>query len=315
MITVCGEAVADLVAQPDGDFRAYPGGSPANVAVALARLGEPVALLARLGHDVFGRRMRAHVEAGGVRTDYLVEADEPSTLAVATFDADARASYDFWTAGAADWQWSDADLAGHPTPETTALHTGSLASWTPPGDAALLRLFARERAAGRVTLSYDPNVRPGLVRDREHFAAAVERFVARSDVVKVSDEDLDFLHPGLDPVEVAHRWLRLGARLVVVTRGPRGATAVRGDDVVDRPAPRVVVADTVGAGDTFTAALLHALAVHGRLGPSPAQRLADAGVDELGRCLTVAATAAALTCQRPGCDPPTADELSRHLSG
>lgn len=315
MITVCGEAVADLVVQPDGDFRAYPGGSPANVAVALARLGEPVALLARLGHDVFGRRMRAHVEASGVAADYLVDAAGPSTLAVATVDEQARASYDFWTEGAADWQWSDADLAGHPTPETTAFHTGSLASWTPPGDAALLHLFARERAAGRVTLSYDPNARPGLVRDRDRFVAAVERFVALADVVKVSDEDLEFLRPGADPVDVARGWLRLGARLVVITRGPEGATAVRGDDVVHRPAPRVEVVDTVGAGDTFTAGLLHALAVQGRLGSDPQQRLAGADPDELGHCLTVAATAAALTCQRPGCDPPTADELARSLSG
>lgn len=315
MITVCGEAVADLVAQPDGDYRAFPGGSPTNVAVALARLGDPVALLARLGPDVFGRAMRAHVERSGVRADLLVDASEPSTLAVASFDAAARARYDFWTQGAADWQWSEADLAGHPAPGTTCFHTGSLASWTPPGDAALLRLFDRERAAGRITLTYDPNARPSLMGDRGRARDDVERFVALADVVKVSDEDLEFLHPGDDPVDVARRWLALGARLVVITRGPDGATAVRGAGVVDRPAPRVVVVDTVGAGDTFTAGLLHALAVRDRLGADPEARLEGAGLDELGDCLTVAATAAALTCQRAGCDPPTAVELDRALAG
>lgn len=315
MITVCGETVADLVLSPDGSLRAHPGGSPANVAVALARLGEPVALLARLGADVFGRRMRAHLEASGIATDHLVDAAEPSTLAVATVDADARASYDFWTAGAADWQWSDADLADHPTPGTTAFHTGSLASWTAPGDAALLRLFARERTAGRVTLTYDPNVRPSLVGNRDRVVSTVERFVALADVVKASDEDLALLHPGVDPVDAARGWLRLGARLVVVTRGPRGATAVRGADVVDRAAPQVDVVDTVGAGDAFTAGLLHALAGAARLGTDPGRRLAEASADELGHCLTVATTAAALTCQRAGCNPPTAAELARRLSG
>ena len=170
MITVCGETVADLVAQPDGDYRAYPGGSPANVALALARLGETTTFAGRLGPDVFGRRMRDHLVSNGVDPRHLVEAAQPSTLAVVSFDDQRRATYDFWTDGTADWQWSDGDLAQHPAGGVVAFHTGSLASWTAPGDAALAHLFARGRAAGTCTLSYDPNVRPAPARRRRRRA-------------------------------------------------------------------------------------------------------------------------------------------------
>ena len=311
MITVCGETVADLVAQDDGDLRAYPGGSPANVAVALARLGEATSLAARLGPDVFGRRMRSHLADNGVDPRHLVEAPEPSTLAVVSFDDQRRASYDFWTQGTADWQWSDAELAAHPGPGVVAWHTGSLASWTPPGDAAIRRLLERVRASGACTLSYDPNVRPLLLGDADAARASIEAMVALAHVVKVSDEDLAWLCPGEDVAAVALRWAGLGPGLVVVTLGPDGALAARPgrETVVRASAPQVDLVDTVGAGDTFTAGLLHALHAHSALGPDPLGRLSALSDDDLSGVLERAAKAAALNCTREGCDPPTRAEL------
>jgi fructokinase len=311
VITVCGETVADLVAQADGDYRAYPGGSPANVALALARLGEPTTFAGRLGPDVFGRRMRAHLTSNGVDPRHLVEATQPSTLAVVSFDEQRRASYDFWTDGTADWQWSDGDLAVHPAPGAVAFHTGSLASWTPPGDAALRHLFARTRAAGACTLSYDPNVRPRLLGDADTARRSIEGMVALAHVVKVSDEDLAWLCPGEDVADVARSWVDLGPGLVVVTLGPDGSVAARPGrhELVRRPAPAIDLVDTVGAGDTFSGALLHALHQQDALGSDPLARLASLTDNALGAVLVRAARAAALTCTREGCDPPTLAEL------
>ncbi len=314
MITVCGEAVADLVAQSDGDYRAYPGGSPANVALALARLGEDTTFAGLLGPDVFGCRMREHLTSNGVDPRHLVQASQPSTLAVVSFDAQRRASYDFWTEGTADWQWSDADLAGHPAPGVVAFHTGSLASWTPPGNAALAHLFARVRAAGTCTLSYDPNVRPRLLGEVAAARSGIEAMVGLAHVVKVSDEDLAWLCPGEAVDDIARAWVELGPGLVVVTLGPDGALAARPGSVgvVRRPAPAIELVDTVGAGDTFTAGLLHALSAYDALGTDPLRRLADLSDDDLGGVLARAAKAAALNCTKEGCDPPTRAELDAH---
>lgn len=315
MISVVGEVVADLVEQADGGFLAHPGGSPANVALALARLGHDVALLARFGPDVFARRARAHLAASGVGLAAAVDAVQPSTLAVASLDEQGRAAYDFWTEGTADWQWTDAELAPALGPRVRALHTGSLASWTPPGAAAVQRLLRRAHDEGRTTVSYDPNVRPSLLGSPESARPLVEPDVALAHVVKASDEDLAWLYPGLSAGAAASHLLALGPALVVVTLGADGALARRGADEVRVPAPTVPVADTVGAGDTFTAGLLHALAAGDRLGPDPLARLAAMPVEELGSVLRVAAAAAAVTCSRHGCDPPTAAELTEYLSG
>jgi fructokinase len=312
MITVCGEVVVDLVPQSDGDYRAFPGGSPANVAVALARLGQPTSLLARLGPDMLARRVRDHLSTNGVGLEAVVDAAEPATLAVVALDAQGRATYDFWLRGAADWQWTDAELAPHPGADCAALHTGSLASWTGPGDRAIAAMLRRTRQQDACTLSFDPNVRPDLLGDPEVARPVVESLVATAHVVKASDEDLAWLWPGRDATDVAREWAATGPGLVVVTLGAEGALAVRpGDDeVVRRAAPTVAVVDTVGAGDTFTAGLLHGLAGLGALGASPLVRLATLSAADLAGVVDLACRAAALTCTRAGCDPPSAAELA-----
>ena len=313
MIAVLGEAVVDLVetAEP-GLYRAHPGGSPLNVAVGLARLGHPTALLARLSQDAFGRMFRSHLAASGVDLGHLVEASQPSTLAVASLDPAGAATYDFWVEGTADWQWTPAELAG-PLPDgVVALHTGSMALEVPPGAGVVADLVRREHERGQVTISYDPNVRLARLGPREPALHRVEELVGLSDVVKVSADDLAWLLPAEEPAAVARRWAKAGPALVVVTLGAAGAVgATAGGVEQHRPAPPVDVVDTVGAGDAFASGLLGWLADRGALGPAGRAALAGLDRDAVAEMLDRAALVAALTCARPGADPPTRAEVEQ----
>ncbi|MEN3359051.1 MAG: fructokinase [Mycobacteriales bacterium] len=311
MIAVLGEAVVDLVEQEQQVYRAHPGGSPLNVAVGLGRLGRPTVLHARLGADAFGPMFRRHLAASGVDASGLVAAAEPSTLAVATIGPDGAATYDFWTAGTADWQWTAAELAGVPGPGAIALHTGSMALEVEPGASAIRTLLRRERDRGAVTICYDPNVRLARRGPVEAGGAEVRATVALSDLVKVSADDLAWLHPDRDPQEVALRWVGGGGpALVVVTLGAAGAVAVTTGGVHRQvPAPPVDVVDTVGAGDAFMSGLLDALAATGALGAGSRRALAGLTPADLDDLLAHACLVAAVTCTRAGADPPTRADL------
>ncbi|MFN8109416.1 MAG: carbohydrate kinase [Thermoleophilia bacterium] len=307
-VTVIGEALIDLVADPSGaGFTAHPGGSPYNVAVGLARLGVPTSLMARLGDNAFGRLLRSHAEAEGVDLGPAARAAEPTTLAVVTLDARAHATYDFYLTGTADWQWTGSELAAFP-PDTAVLHFGSVAAWMPPGDAHVVDLARRVKAAGSALVSYDPNVRPGLLGDPASARARIERCVAQAHLVKTSAEDLAWLYPDTPADAVAADWLARSPTVVVVTDGPEGASLHRsGAAPVRRPGITVAVADTVGAGDSFTSAMLASLLGRGvddpgRLVGCPEGVLIDA-VDDAIR-------ASAWTCGRAGADPPTAADLA-----
>ncbi|WP_327673559.1 carbohydrate kinase family protein [Kitasatospora sp. NBC_00458] len=286
---VIGECVADVVRTDGAPDTVHPGGSPANVAYGLARLGTPTALLTQLGDDPYGRLIRAHLESAGVTVLTGPAGGVRTPSAVVGIDGEGRARYTFDI----DWTLPAGELP-HPPGH---LHIGSIAAVTEPGAAAVLALVERWR--GRAGVSYDPNVRPALLGDRADAVRRVERCVALSDLVKASDEDLGWLYPGRDPEEAARHWLGLGPATVAVTRGPDGAFALTADGRrVEVPARAVEVADTVGAGDSFMAALLHA-------------RHGGAGLDE---ALTRAAAAAALTVARPGANPPDAAELAEALA-
>jgi fructokinase len=315
VIAVLGEAIVDLVQQPDGDFRPFPGGSPVNVAVSLGRLGRPTRMYARISGDAFGPMFRAHLAESDVDVGGLVAATEPSTLAVATIAADGGASFDFWSNGTADWAWTPEELAGPLPAGTLALHTGSLALEVQPGRDVIMDLLRREDQRGAVTISYDPNIRLAKRGPRPAAAAAIEAAAALAGIVKVSKEDLAWLHPGADPADVAARWLALGPALVVVTLGGDGCLAVAaGGTRVRLPARQVTVVDTVGAGDAFTAGLLDALATAALLGPDTRARLAAVTPDTLRTALDHAVTVAAYTCTRPGADPPRRVDLLRFLA-
>lgn len=305
MIVVCGEALVDLVpVAAGGPYAARPGGSPANVAVGLGRLGHEVALLARLSTDPFGRLLRDHLSASSVDLAAAVAAPEPTTLAVVSLDEAGQADYAFYVAGAADGGW---DLAQLPAalPDGAALHvSGSLALAVPSMGDALEALLERER--GRRVLALDPNVRPLLVSDGPALRARLDRWLALVDLVKVSDEDLAWLAPGEPVEEIARRWRARGPAVVVVTRGGKGVHALGPAGAVDLPARPVEVADTVGAGDSFMGGLLAALAERGLLGRAALDALEEA---DLVATLGFAAEVAAVTCSRPGADPPWRSEL------
>ena len=309
MIAVIGEALIDLVEAGDDEPRlARPGGSPYNVALGLARLGQPAFFVGRISHDPLGTVLRNHALRSGVDLSLCVEAHEPTTVALVELGADGGARYRFGVDGTADFRWTEAELAGVPA-GVAAVHFGSLASWLGPGDVAIARRVEALRGAG-AAVTYDPNIRPHLQPDAAQARAQVERALPLAHLVKTSEEDLEYLYPG-EPVEaVAQGWLTRGPRLVVVTCGGAGVLAATADGGrVARGPVQVEVVDTVGAGDAFMSGLLDALARQGRLSPDG---IAAGDPTALGEVLDHAGLVAAITCSRAGANPPRRGELDAY---
>lgn len=304
-ILVVGESLVDVVPDRNGHPQDLPGGSPANVAITLGRLGRDVRLVTVLGDDARGRLVRSWLEASQV----TVLAQEPgsgrTSSAAVTLDESGAATYVF------DLAW---DLGEVPQEDCDVFHVGSIATVLAPGADVVLDAVRAHH--GRALISLDPNARPALTPDREAAVARVEELVALAGVVKVSDEDLEWLHPEHHPVATATRWATLGPGLVVVTRGGEGAVAVRPDGTaLEVPGVPVVVADTVGAGDTFSGVLIDtllALGVSGAGGADALRALSDRDVLDV---VTTAAIGAAVTVSRPGADPPDRAELTAALGG
>lgn len=290
--TVVGEALVDVVVPPDGQPRRSPGGSPLNVAVGLSRLGVGTSLLTEVGDDDAGRLVLEHARASGVEVDESsVVPGRPTSTATARLDEHGAASYSFdlrWTLGPRTL--SDG---------ATGLHVGSLGTALRPGRDSVLDLLGRATQAGTL-VSFDPNARPTLTPDAEQAWQDVLEVASSAELVKLSDEDLAFLQPGSTVTEAATRLLGGRTRLVVVTAGGTGAIAVTARDEVEVLSRAVGVVDTVGAGDSFMAALLAAVSEHG---------LEELGTERLERYLTAAHEAAAITVSRRGADPPRRDEL------
>ncbi|MFD7674644.1 carbohydrate kinase family protein [Streptomyces anulatus] len=302
-LLVVGECVADIVRLPDQTARVHPGGSPANVAYGLARLGHRAVLLTQLGPDGNGRLIREHLASGGVdvRTD---GSTAPTPSAAVTLDGSGQAGYAF------DVSWTLAPVAVEPAP--VHVHTGSIGAVVEPGSTTVLDIVRAARATA--TVSYDPNVRPALMGDHAAAVRRVEECVGLSDLVKASDEDLEWLYPGEDPERVAARWLGHGPAVVLVTRGGAGALAVLPGGPITVQAPEVDVVDTVGAGDAFMSGTLHALAAHGLLGPGARDRLHAVDRGTVTDVLRHAVASAAVTVSRAGANPPGADELREALA-
>lgn len=313
VFAVIGEALIDLVdSGRDGiACTVRPGGSPLNVAVGLARLGQPVTFLGRFSRDPFGTVLRNHASRSGVDLSLAVRDSQPSTIALLDM-AGGVARYEFSVDATVDFQWSDGELTHLPS-SVGWVHFGSLASWLPPGDAAISRRVAALRATAEVIVSYDPNVRPALQPDAALARAQVEGALRQAHVVKASAEDLQWLY-GLEPVEsVARRWLGTGPDLVVITRGGDGVAAfTAAAEPLEQPVYPAPAIDTVGAGDAFTAGLLDAAA---RRGITSAAQLPELLRPQLLACvLADAALVAGLTCTRPGADPPRRAEVAAELA-
>jgi fructokinase len=311
VIVICGEALIDFtlarVGKAEG-YRAHPGGSPYNVAVGLGRLEVRVAFLGRISQDFFGERLRQNLRDNGVDVRYVREGREPSTLAFVHAPKGAEPQFAFYGEGTADRRLRPEDVPAAFPADVHALHFGSISLVLEPAATTLEGVMRREH--GRHLVSLDPNVRPGLIADRDAYRARLEGWVRAADVVKVSRADLSWLYPE-DPVErIAERWKGLGPALVVVTLGREGAEGWGNAGMCRVPGMRVRVVDTVGAGDAFTSGLLAWVYRSDRLTRGGVERLST---DELAAALGYANRVAALTCTRAGADPPRRAEVDAEI--
>jgi fructokinase len=311
-IVVAGDALVDMTptttVRGHLAYEPHPGGSCLNIAVGLARLDVPTAFLARLSTDAFGDLLRGHLAASGVQPTYLVETDDLTTLA-AVHLRDGQATYSFHAQGAADRGLLPEQLMT--LPPGAALHLGSISLVLEPVATTLEGLLLRE--SGHRVVSLDPNVRPGLIPDRERYLHRFEGWVPLADVLKLSEEDLAWLYPDRPQDEVVAGWHDAGVSLVVVTRGEKGAAASTSLASADAAAPAVTVVDTVGAGDAFMSGALAHLYERSLLNRDALQSLDAKGLAEM---LQAACLVAAATCTRAGAEPPRRRDLEVHsLSG
>ena len=301
-VTVVGESVLDVVYSRDGSRSQHAGGSPSNVAVGLARLGTPTTLVTEVGDDSAACVLLAHLANAGVRT-ISTRAGGRTAVATATLDDEGAARYSF------DIGWSLPRGTRLPEcgGEARHVHTGSIAVYLEPGGRAVEDLITEAMASH--TVSFDPNIREALIGPHAITVDRTEWFVARSDIVKASEEDLAWLYPGTDCGSIATFWSGLGPRLVVVTLGARGSLVRTGDATFEVAPFFVEVVDTVGAGDSYMAALIDGLATGGFLGATGLLRRGPVSADAMQAIVARASLAAAITVSRRGANPPTSIEL------
>jgi len=309
MFVVCGEALMDVFAHgetPSGlALDARIGGSPFNVALGLARLAQPVCFFGGMSRGFVGERLMRALRDEGVGTDTVVPLDAPTTLGLVGLDAQGVPSYSFYGEGCADRLLPHTALAQVPA-DARAIHFGSYTMVVEPVADTLRALVEREHR--RALIAYDPNIRLNVAPDLARWRDVLHWMTPRTHLLKVSEEDLALLHPASAPDELARQWIAQGVALVVITRGGEGAMAWTAQHHVTVPAAPSTLVDTVGAGDTFQAAMLTWLAEHDALSASALRHLGDTALTEL---LRFAAAAAAITCSRRGADLPRRPELPR----
>lgn len=304
VITVIGESLVDVIL--DSRSRAgdttYAGGSPLNVAVGTARLGLHTNLVTQFADDVYGRIIHDHLNSSAVHV--INDQNEQTSSAQAVIGSDGAASYSFSVGWSLD---ANAPQVLSGVQEAAHVHAGSIATMLPPGDQEALALVQAARM--HATVSYDPNCRPAICPDISAARRQAELFVAASDVVKASDEDLGWLYPDRSPEESMRAWLQLGPSFIVMTRGASGPVILSRHGRDEMAAEPIVLVDTVGAGDSFMSTLISGLAQLGAVGSSARSRLRALTGQELYGLLGYANRAAAMTCSEPGANPPSAEEL------
>jgi fructokinase len=307
VIVVGGEALVDLV-EDDGVLRPVPGGGPFNTAIALGRLGIPAAFLGTLSRDDYGRLLGRQLTEAGVDMSLVRWSDAPTPLAV-VHGQDGDNAYTFYLAGTALTDLPREAVPALPE-QAWAIHVGTLALAVDPPAAAYGALLDRE--ARHRTILLDPNVRPAVFGDQVSYRARFERLVRFADVVKLSEHDAAWIYPELETADVVERVLDLGPALVALTMGALGAVAASREGRARVPGVPIVVVDTVGAGDSFGAALLAALVDRDALQPGARQSLGDSLLQEV---LAYAVTASAITCTRRGAVPPSRADLEAWTGG
>jgi fructokinase len=307
MFIVCGEALFDLFVTGDTAtglaFDGRIGGSPFNVAMGLARLGQPVGFFGGIGTGFAGERLMRALADEGIAADAVARIAAPTTLSLIGLDAQGVPSYAFYGHGAADRLVRPQHLAAIPA-RARAFHFGSYAMVVQPVGATQRALVEREHR--RSVISYDPNIRPNVEPDLDIWRATLQWMQPRTHLLKISGEDLELLYPGRSVDGFAEAALAAGTTLVIVTRGGEGAVAFHDTGRAAAEPVAVAVIDTVGAGDTFQAALLTWLAEHGALTAAGIAALDRPAITE---ALGFAARAAAITCGRRGADLPRRNEL------
>lgn len=301
-IVVGGESLVDLIVHPDGRLAAVPGGGPFNTARTVGRLGVSVSFVGRISTDRFGRDAIARLIADHVDVGSVVSTDDPTTLALAELDGHGSASYRFYIAGTAAPALRADDLPERLVDSVGAVHVGTLGLVLEPLGTALEALVARAPATALVML--DPNCRPSATADRAALVARVDRLLSRTDVVKLSAEDLAFLRRDLPVTEAARDLLGRGPAAILLTDGGRDVAIITARGTAHVTPPRVDVVDTVGAGDAFGGGFLAAWIGAGRT------RMDLHDDTALTEAVRSAARVASLTCTRPGAEPPTAAELA-----
>ena len=308
-IVVIGEALIDLIQQTDGSYQAKPGGAPASVSIALARLGANVSFAGRMSSDGFGEQLHDWLAVEGIDLTLVERTGDPTTLAVAMLDDDGKATYSFYVKGTADWGWTLGAFRHLEVDPPAAIVIGSLAAAIDPAASVIEHLAGHLHSTKRATVAMDVNIRPGLGFDRDAERLRVARQVKLAHIVKASDDDLAWLYPERKPLETAAVWTT-GGRYVIMTRGAEGATLFTPlGESLTVSAPVITLVDTVGAGDSFLGATLFGLQQRGALGDNAEARLAEVSLDDWRDLLTLAARVGAITCSRAGCNPPTLAEL------
>jgi fructokinase len=296
-VWVAGEVLIDLI--PNGeDSQPIVGGGPANTAKALAKLGIDTQFIDGISSDEYGQMAKDELNTAGVKLDYVKYSDKPTCLAIISLSDLGSATYEFKIENTATFDFTSEWLPKPQTKRPTLLHVGTLATVIDPGASVL---FEWAQSVAKVApIVFDPNIRPAVVSDRKQYLAQVERWVAISSAVKVSDEDIKWLYPSIEIEQVVNNWLTKGPSLAVVTYGDKGLTGYRKNERVSVEAVKVKVVDTVGAGDTVGAILVEAIVKDG---------LDSLTGSRLEMMLKRAAKAAAITVSRVGANPPTSEEL------
>lgn len=310
MILVCGEALIDLFVgapSPTGlQAEAVAGGSPFNVAIGIGRLGRSAAFLSTLSDDAFGSFLTKKLMEAGVGTHYIQTCSKRTTLSVVATSSIGQPQYSFYAEDSADRALTPDALPAELPSDVRAIAAGSYSLGVEPIASAVEALIHRE--SGKRVISLDPNVRLRVVGDLATYRQRFEQLLVKATIVKASDEDIEIFYPSKDMVEVARAWLERGPKIVVITRGAKGPLAVFKDTIIERPSPRIDVVDTVGAGDTFHAALLAWFDASAQLTP---EAMAVLNQDQVTAALDFASTAAAIVCTRRGANPPSWKEVAR----
>jgi fructokinase len=296
-VWVCGEVLIDLI--PDGTERkAVVGGGPANTAKALSKLGITTQFIDGISTDKYGQMALSELQKNGVLLNFVKFSDKPTCLAIVSLNSKGGATYEFVIDDTATFDFSHSWLPDAADKKPLLLHIGTLVTAIEPAASVL---FEWAKKVALVTpIVFDPNIRPAVMSDREQYVKQVERWVSISNAIKVSDDDIYWLYPGEDLDKVTKRWLDMGPELIVVTFGDKGLAGYRENSKISVDAKKVVVADTVGAGDTVGAILVEAIIQDG---------LAKLTDERLSLMLDRAARAAAITVSRSGALPPGRDEI------